>query len=316
MIKSGVLFLSFLLAVGVSSGCGPAGQAVPEQGAPHSQTGQTVYPLTLQDATGNQVTIQSEPQRIVSLLPSQTEILFALGLGDRVVGVDKWSDYPPEAKKKPVVGAMTIDPELVLAQKPDLVLGGATADPQGVAKLRSLGLTVFATEPTNMAETEQAIETIGKLTNRSQAAVSVIHSMQETVRSIQDKRTAAASQKEPVVYLEISPDLYTAGKNTFLDELVTLAGGRNAFGEQSGWLKTDGETVAAKKPDVILTTTMGNPQEIVQDILQRPGWQTIPAVKNKRVIALDPNLVSRPGPRLPEGFVAIAKAIHPDWFAK
>lgn len=310
------VFTGLALVTAAATGCGSSASvrqqpAASERNAPV----QTAYPLTVTDATGTEVTIKEAPERIVSLVPSTTEILFALGLGGKIAGVDRWSDYPPEAKSKPVVGDLNTDIEKVLAQKPDLVIGGASANRMGVEALRKLGVTVYTVEPKTIAEVEQSIKEIGRLTNAAAKAEEVVSAMERKRTAVQAKLQEIPDDRKPLVYVEVAPasELFTAGEGTFMDELVTLAGGRNAFRDLSGWAKISSEQVIARNPQVILSTH-GVTADVLKEMENRPGWNGIPAVKERRVIAVDTNLVSRPGPRLADGLEQFAKAIHPDLF--
>ncbi|WP_018132585.1 ABC transporter substrate-binding protein [Effusibacillus pohliae] len=317
MRKLTAIATALVLTAGLAAGCASKSQPAPQQPAGNETktAGQTSYPLTIKDATGTDVTVQKEPQRIVSLAPSDTEILFALGLGDKVVGVDKFSDYPAEAKNKPVIGDMNTDTEKVVAQKPDLVLGGASLNSKAIEALRKLGITVFAVEPKTLADVQQNIRDIGKITNTSGKAEEVVRGMEKKVADIKSKLQSLADDKKPLVYVEVSPapDIFTAGKGTFMDELVQLAGAKNAFGDVNGWAKISAEQVVAKNPQVIISTH-GVTADVQKEIAARPGWDKIAAVKDKKVVAVDTNLVSRPGPRLVEGLELFAKAIHPELF--
>lgn len=305
-----------VLTTGLVAGCG---SNVAPQDKPSQQETKTTmkssYPLTVKDATGTQVTIQSEPKRIVSLLPSDTEILFALGLGDKVVGVSKWADYPAEVKTKPVIGDMKVDSEKVVAQKPDLVIGGASANGQDIEALRKLGVTVYAIEPKTISEVEQSIKEIGKITNAAEKANEITASMEKKVNDIKAKTKDLTDDKKPRVYVEVSPapDIYTAGKGTFMGEMIELAGGKNIFADINGWKKVDSEQVVAKDPQVVISTH-GVTADVLKDLQGRSGWNNIFAVKEHKVTAVDTNLVSRPGPRIVDGLELFAKAIHPELF--
>ncbi|HEU4965683.1 MAG TPA: ABC transporter substrate-binding protein [Bacilli bacterium] len=275
----------------------------------------TVYPLTYTDATGTTVTIEQEPQRIVSLLPSNTEILYALGLGDKVVGVTKWDDYPAEAKEKPIIGDLKPNAEAVLAQKPDLILGGASAQGADIEALRKLGLTVIAFEATTIAEAEQVIQDVGQITNTASQADEVVADMKHTVATVTAKTKSLSAKEKPRVYVELSaaPDIYTAAQGTFMDEMITLVGGTNIFGDLKGWKKVSSEQVVAKNPQVIIATH-GTTEDMKQLVAKRGGWKQVEATKQGRILAVDTNLVSRPGPRLADGLLEFAKAIHPELF--
>jgi iron complex transport system substrate-binding protein len=298
--------------------CGQVNQntdSAPKKDADTQKPAATVYPLTITDATGKKITIQEEPKRIVSLIPSNTEILYALGLGDKVVGVTKWDDYPPEVKKKPVIGDLKPNAEAIVAQKPDLVLAGASANGKDLDALRSLGLNVVAFEPKTIKDVEETIREVGKITNTEAKAEEVVNGMEAKIKTVTEKTQGLSDDKKPRVYVEVSPapDIFTAGEGTFMDEMVTLAGGKNIAGDLKGWAKISGEQVIAKNPQVIIITH-GLTPDSEKSVLHRSGWSGLDAVKNHRIVSVDTNLVSRPGPRIVDGLAEFAKAIHPELF--
>jgi iron complex transport system substrate-binding protein len=314
--------MSTVLLTSLVAGCGAKNTTATinsaEKGTVANPTASkaTTYPLTFKDAMGKDITIQSEPKRIVSLLPSDTEILYALGLGDKVVGVTKWDDFPAEVKSKPVIGDMKPNAEAVVAQKPDLVIGGASAQGKDLDSLRNLGLTVVAVEPTTISEVMQTIEEIGKITNATAQADDVVHRMDEKVKLVTEKTKGLSEDKKPSVYVELSPapDIFTAGKGTFMDEMITLAGGKNIAGDMNSWAKISSEQVVAKNPQVMISTHGTSSSEYEKSLLERAGWSDLAAVKQHRVVAVDTNLVSRPGPRIVDGLMLFAKAIQPSLF--
>lgn len=317
-LLTGTLILTLALT---ATGCGntenntanPAPNTPAKTEQPAQQA--TVYPLTYTDATGQTVTLQQEPARIVSLLPSNTEILYALGLGDKITGVTKWDDYPADAQTKPIIGDMQPNAEAVIAQKPDLVLGGASAQGADIEALRKLGLTVIAFEAKTIDDVQQVIRDLGRLTNTSAKAEQVVADMQAKVETVTAKTKTLTPEQKPSVYVELSasPDIYTAAQGTFMDEMIRLSGGTNIFGDLEGWQKVSSEQVVAQNPHVIISTH-GTTEEVTANISARGGWGQLNAVKNNRVLAVDTNLVSRPGPRLADGLLEFAKAIHPELF--
>jgi iron complex transport system substrate-binding protein len=295
---------------GINSGAGAAqGETdVPEDNS--AEAAQTQYPLTVTDASGKEMTFAKEPERIVSLAPSETEVLFALGLGDKVVGVDDWSDYPEEAKSKTKIGGLEANSEVILEANPDLIVGGVSVNGATVDQLRELGLTVFAGESKTIDEVIAHIEQIGQITNRSAEAAEVIAQMKAERQSVLDAVKDLADEEKRSVYIEFSPG-WTVGKGEFMDELITLAGGVN-IADQEGWYEINEEKVIEQNPAVILFSK--NVEGLEAAIKARSGWQQIDAIVNNRVAALDDNLISRPGPRVTQGLIEIAKAIYPERF--
>ena len=271
---------------------------------------------TIIDDSGRPVYIEKIPQRIVSLAPSITEILFALDLGDRVFGVTDYCDYPEEAKTKPKVGApfpgLSIEDIVVL--EPDLILSVAGTV---VGQLESIGLTVVVLQPRNIAGIYGDIEMVGKITGRGKEAEEIVNNMKDRIDAVVAK-TAAIAQK-PTVFYEVDASWnenkpWTVGFNTFQDDLINLAGGRNIATGRSGWYETSIEEILDADPDLIILEDYqyGVTPEGVAD---RSAWQGLTAVKEGKVYPIiDPNLTSRQGPRIVDGLEEIARIIHPELF--
>lgn len=270
---------------------------------------ETVYPLTVTDKTGTAITLERAPERVVMLGPSDTEIVFAIGAGSLAVGADEYSNYPPEAAELPRVGDMNTNIEAVASLNPDLVLGSASMNAAAVDALRQLGITVYASDPQTLEETIAHIEQVGILLNHQAGAEAVAAEMRAAIQYVADK----VKDAEPLsVYLEFSPG-WTVGSGTFLDELVKLAGGVNISADQSGWFEVDSEAVIQRNPEVIIYPEIEG-VDLLGEILSRPGWDQIEAVKNDRVHAVTNDPLVRVGPRLTDGLKEIAAAIHPDLF--
>ena len=271
------------------------------------------YPLTIRDDLGQTLTIPARPQRIVSMAPSNTEILFALGLDDRVIAVDSDSNYPPAAKKKADAGsALSPSVENLIALQPDLVLLWDASAKELQDKLLELGIKAVAFAPQNLAEVYECITRIGHLTDAEKAAQAVVSDMKRKVNAV----TAAVKKtnNRPSVLFEVWPDpLFTAGPGSFVDELINLAGGTNiAADAKTAWPVLSMETVIVKNPEIILT-----PFAIAESVVSGPNkalWAGIKAVKDDRVFQVDQDIMSRPGPRLADGLVLIAKLLHPALF--
>lgn len=276
----------------------------------NSGTGaETDYPLTVTDATGVDITLDQAPERVVMLVPSDTEIVYAIGAGELAVGADAYSDYPPEAAGLPRVGDVNTNIEAVAALNPDLVLASSSMNAAAVDSLRQLGIKVYASDPQTLEETIAHIERLGVLLNRQAEAQAVTDSMRADMQFVADK----VKDAEPVtVYLEFSPG-WTVGTGTFLDDLVTQAGGVNIATAQPGWYEVDSEAVISQNPQVILYPQIDG-VDFLEGILSRPGWEQIDAVKNDRVHGVKNDPLVRVGPRLTDGLLDIAAAIHPDLF--
>lgn len=270
---------------------------------------QTAYPLKLKDATGTEVTFEKAPEKIVTLAPSETESVFAAGGGAKVVGVDKWSDYPEEAKTKPKIGDMDTNIEAVVAAGPDVVFAGASINQKAVEALRALNVKVFASEPKTIQEAIDRIELMGRIMNTPEQAKKAADEMRADLKKVTDAVKNAPKKR---VYLEFSPG-WTVGSGEFMSEMVALSGGVNIAADKPGWYKIDPEAIIKANPEVILyakgAAGMGS---ILDEINKRPGWNAIDAMKNKKHYAVEDNLVVRVGPRITKGLLEVAKAIHPE----
>ncbi|RKN86813.1 ABC transporter substrate-binding protein [Paenibacillus ginsengarvi] len=275
----------------------------------------TAYPLTLKDTTGTEVKLTKAPQRIVSTSTAETEILFALGLGDRIVGVSDFDNYPAEATSKPKMGGVSApNVEAILAANPDLVITGISIKDDALAKLRSLNLPLYKFEPKSVDDILNNIAIIGQLTDRQKEAAALADKMKKEVDKVKTAVSGLKPEQKKKVYIEFSPG-WTVGKGEFMDELITLAGGINIASDTKGYNKINEEKIIQDNPDVIFYTTGAKDKAgttLDQIILQRNGWDKINAIQNKRLIAVDQDLLSRPGPRISQGLISIAKGIYPD----
>jgi iron complex transport system substrate-binding protein len=273
----------------------------------------TSVSVTVEDDVGNAITLDAVPERIISLAPSHTEILYALGLGDKVVGVTENCNYPPDAAEKPKVGSYaTIDLEQVVGLEPDLVLATTMHMAETVPALQDRGIMVFVIDPQTLSDVLDAIGRIGQITGSEEAAEALIADMRDRIDAVQEKVKDAP---RPTVFWELGAELYTVGPNTFIDDLITLAGGENVAADaDTSWPQLSVEAILLKDPDVIVLAdhNYGQTAEMVKE---RPGWEDIRAVQEGNIIEItDDDIVSRPGPRLVEGLEFLAQALHPDLF--
>lgn len=282
-------------------------QAATNEPAPSEQA--TVYPLTLKDDTGTEVTFDQEPTKVVTLVPSETEAIYAIGSGGQVIGVDEYSNYPEEAASKPKIGDMTTNIEAVAALEPDLVLASSSMNTEAITKLRELKITVYATDPLTYDAVIAKIENLGRIMNNQSEAAAIAEHMRTVKQQVTDAVKGAEKKK---VYLEFSPG-WTVGSGTFLDELLTLAGGTNVAAASQDWYEVNAEEVVTQNPEFIIYPDLkADPNPIVVGIESRPGWNVIDAVKNKQMFAVTEDPLVRVGPRLAEGLLELAKVIHPD----
>jgi iron complex transport system substrate-binding protein len=244
-----------------------------------------------------------------------TEILFALGLEDRLVGVSVYCQYPPEALKKEKIGGY-INPSLekIVALRPDLVIGIAEGDLRTfVDKLAGLKVPVYITNPRDALEVLTSVQKIGEVTFAPEAARRIVRSMEERVRRVQDK---VQDRPRPRVLhiLDFNP-LISAGKGTFVDDLIRLGGGRNVAETATGkYPHFSMEEVLVQDPEVILLASMKSQDPLVKQRRWWERWKTITAVKQGRIYVLDSDLIHRPSPRIADGLEQVAKAIHPEVF--
>lgn len=271
--------------------------------------------IVVRDDSGYVLELDHPPRRIISLAPSNTEILFALGAGDRVVGVTTYCDYPEEAKEKARIGDLQGNCEEIVALKPDLVVAKWTLNKDAVNKLRKLNIPVLCVEPESMDGVYRAVELIARVTGTGQAGKKIVGEMKEKIAEVQEKLTGLPETERVKVFIEVGSDpLFTAGSKTFVDELVRLAGGINVASDIEGYQMYSPEAVIRKNPDVILAPDSYY-VDVEQVIEKRPGWDQVKAVREGRLITkIDPNLVNRPGPRSAQAVELIARSFYPEFF--
>ena len=326
-------WLSILMPIMVLlSACAPA--AAPQPTAPSAPTAAPISdptqqpaptataapePITLTDGLGRTIELAAPAQRIVSIAPSNTEILFALGAGKQLVGREEMSDYPAEAKDVPSIGSVfqKINTEAIVDLKSDLILAAEINSPEQVKALEDLKLTVYyLANPKTFDDLYANLETVGKLTGRSAEAAKLNESLKDRYAAVTQK--IAAAQDAPTVFYEIDATdptkPYTSGPGTFIDLVIALAGGKNIGSElKDAFAQISSEELVKQNPDIIV---LGDALYGVtpESVAQRPGWGALNAVKNNQVFAFDDNLISRPGPRLVDGLEQMAKLLHPELF--
>jgi len=275
----------------------------------------TVYPLTVQDSTGETFVFERAPERIVSTSVAETEILFALGLGDQVVGVSDFDNYPPEVETKPRMGGL-LEPnvEAILAANPDLVVTGVTIKESALMEMRRLGLKVFRADPQNVEDVLDNILLFGQIHDRQAEAEALVAKMREDIRKVTEAAARLKPEEKKKVYLEFSPG-WTVGRGEFMHELVEMAGGINIAGDLEGWNMVSEEMVIAANPDVIIyakdLVDHVSGQKLEDIIRSRSGWGQISAIAHDRLVGIDDDILSRPGPRITEALLEIAEGIYP-----
>ncbi len=266
------------------------------------------FPLQIRDALGRRVTILRPPHRIVSVAPSVTEILFAIGVGEHLVGISDADDYPPlGVRGKTRVGGVILDAERILSLRPDLIVGVVSLQHAQLARLIRLRLPVLAVEARSLEETFSQIAMLGRVTDAVPAADRVLRLLRRRTDAVARRVRA---RPRPRVYVEIwGEPPQTAAGGTFIDDLIRRGGGSNLFADLRGWPQVSAETVLHRNPQVIMLTYPG-----ARRLAARRGWERLEAVRRGRVHELDPNLVSRPGPRLVDGLEQVAARLHPQLF--
>lgn len=276
--------------------------------------------ITLTDGLNREVSLQKPAERIVSLAPSNTEIIFAVGAGSHVVGRDSFSDYPKEASEIEDVGGGygEFDLEKIVSLTPDLVLASSLNPEELISKLEGLDVTVYyLANPDNINGMYQNLMTVAQLTGHISETEVLINALKEREKHVIEKTTEI--KNKPLVFYEIDGTdpaaPWTSGKGTFIDQLIDLAGGRNLGSVmESEWAQISLEEIIAQDPDIILIGDAVWGGVTVDAVKSRPGWDSLSAIKNNRTYEFDDNIVSRPGPRLIEGLEALAKFLHPDLF--
>jgi iron complex transport system substrate-binding protein len=291
----------------------PTGQATTAVTAAPSPTPAPTFPLTLTDDEGTEVTIPAEPQKIVSLTPATTEILFALGAGDRVVAkVEDIANYPPEAASIPVVATFAgVDVERIVELEADLVISGGTGLTQGAAveQLRRAEIPVLVAYPTTVDGALHGIRLIGQAIGAGDDGSNLADSMRSTIDSL--SAIAASAETQPRVFYEIdvTGGIFTPPAESIYGEMFRLAGAEPISGDAAYSISL--EDLVAADPEVIL---LGDAAYGVtaDTVAARPGWAGMTAVKSGRIEPIDDIVVTRPGPRLVDGLAALIRAIHPE----
>jgi iron complex transport system substrate-binding protein len=288
--------------------------------------------IAVVDDLGTEVLLPAAPQRIVSLAPSNTELLFALGLGERIVGVTKYCNYPPAAGAvEQVAGFSDLSVEKIAAVRPDLVVASRGNDAEGLETVRQMGIPVFALANNSVAEVIESVRRLGQLTGRQQAGerlATVLQARIDTVTNRVASSLLAADSDDTghgrprVLWGMASEPIYTAGASSIIDDVIEVAGGANLGREAGeGWPQVSLETVVDWQVDVLLMSLRlreGTAVAAIDAELARmrgmDGWRQLPAVKTGRLVHVDGDVLTRAGPRIVDAVELLAKALHPDAF--
>jgi len=302
-----------LALLGALTACG--GKEVPSDGADSNaeeqvKDGQTIYPCTVKSADGSDVTLEAEPEKIISVSPTLTEMLYALDAGDKLIGRSDYCDYPAEVFDVESMGTIqTPDMEKIISLDPDLVLVSDMIDGNFMEKLTSVGVNVlFVDEMGSMSDVYDIMTMMGMVLNKNEKAASCIEEMKNTIAEVEEK---VKDLEAPSVYYVVGYGEYgdyTAGGDTFAGEILTLAGGDNISKNNHGWSITL-EEIIEKDPYIIILPTYYE-----EDFVQAPHYCDLTAVKEGRVYAIDNNMVDRQGYRNGEAVRILAEIFHPEAF--
>lgn len=319
------LAISLLMLLFLLTACAPIGASAPVPAAatpvpPSLAVPTAAATISLTDGLGHQVTRNGPAQRLISLAPSNTEVLYAIGAGPQLVGRDSFSDYPADVKNVADIGGglTSLNTELILSKKPDLVMAAPLTPPEQIADLQKAGLTVYVLpNPKSFDDLYANLQAAGILTGHEKQAADLVTSLKARVTAVTGKVATAPSH--PVVYYELDatdPSApYTSGPDTFIDFLIRQAGGQNFGADLTGeWVQVSVEALIARQPELIVLGDNTYGGVTPDQVKARTGWEALKAVQQGHIFIFDDNLVSRPGPRLVDGLEAMAKLLHPDLF--
>ncbi|KOA19763.1 vitamin B12-binding protein precursor [Clostridium homopropionicum DSM 5847] len=272
----------------------------------------TKYPLTVKDSKGKEVVIEKEPERIISVAPNVTELIYALGKGNKLVGRTDYCDYPAEAKNVQSIGSLTNpNVEKIIELKPDVVIASTHFKDDVAKKLEDLGIKIIVLyNAEDFNGVYDIIDTLGKIVNAQDTARTLVSAMQKKIQEVKGK---VEGKEAPKVYYVVGfgkDGDYTATGDTFIGQIIQMAGGTNIAKDATGW-KYSLEKIIENDPEYIV---LSKNYDMKAQFITTAGYKELSAVKNNKVIEIDDNLLNRQGPRLAEGVEALAKILHPDLF--
>ncbi|KYG58367.1 ABC transporter substrate-binding protein [Planococcus maritimus] len=289
----------------------PATEETPEETATDT-SGDTPYTVT--DDRGEDIEFEQAPETIVSLIPSNTEIVFALGAGEQLVGVTDFDNYPEAAQDiERVSDSVEFNAEKIIQLDPDVVLAYSTGEaPPALSQLEDADIPVFVIQSaTSFDEVYGDIEQIASVLAKEDQGAEVIEGIQTQIEDVQERLAAVDEQKEVYVEISPSPEIYTTGKSTFMQEILDHANVTNVFEDLEGWPNISEEEVITRDPEIILTT-VSYVEDAVGDIEARDSWSAVEAIENGEVHFIDSDITSRPGPRIGEAVQLVAETVYPE----
>ncbi|KNZ41175.1 ABC transporter substrate-binding protein [Acetobacterium bakii] len=310
-----LLAIFIIAALGLLfAGCQQTTGTVSSSGV-ETKSGATTYPLTITDDSGASVTIEKEPQKIVSLSPSATEIVFAVGAGSKLVGRTDYCDYPEEALAVASIGSFNApNLEKIIELAPDVVVSSDLVSDEMNQQLQAIGTKVVVFDPDSIDGVLINIIQAGEITNANDAAKKVVDAMEEQRQELKDKAATVTKQKS--VFFDIGK-FYSAGPGSMLDSMLTDLNAKNiAADATTQWAQLSTEEIIADNPDVYISLYT-KPEEVKAT----PGFDTINAIVNDQIVYFeyltpDSDMIQRPGPRIIEGMALIANGIYPEVFTK
>ncbi len=265
------------------------------------------------DQTGEKIDVPASPHRVLSLAPSLTEMVFSLHEEAKLVGATRYSNYPEAAKKLPRVGSyVQLDLERIVAMKPDLCLAIKDGNPRRTAEaIKALGIPVFAIDPRDIEQIMDAFLLLGDVLGAPETAKDLVAGLEHRLSLV--KKKVASSQEKPSVFFQIAEvPIVSAGKNSYIDKLITLAGGNNLAGSMTEYPRFSWENIMLLQPEVVVISSMSggkSPESLKASWLR---WPEIPAVKNHRLYVVNADLFNRPTARLIDGLEILADVLHPE----
>lgn len=305
-----VFMLSALLVA-----CQPAADEAPAE-APAAEEASAIE---ITDGLDRSVTLHVPVKKVVSLSPSNTEILFAVGAGDKVVGVTEYCNYPAAALDIEKIGgfsADTISVETIVSLEPDVVLAYGDRQVDVIEALEAVDIPVVALDPKTLTDVYDNITTVGQITGHEDQAQAVVADMKARIDVVIEKAATVAEEDKVLVFWEIFDEpLMTTGKSTYIGQMLELAGGVNIFGDlEEAYPQINVEEVVSRNPQAIMGSDTHGEKLTPEMVGARPGWDQIDAVVNGRIFLIDGDIVSRAGPRLADAVEAIAQALYPELF--